>query len=350
MLENKSSLALVPKAKAMAARRLTKDDYAELERKRSVLEVTAALQNHPYFADSLKGLSPMNLHRAQIEEALRKDIFYKYEALMRYTFEKDSFGTCFLMRCEITELLAKLRLLSMGFRHHYIIQLPGFLASKTSFSLLKLAKAETVEECVPVVAGTPYAKVLASVMPPKGKRPDYLLCEHAFWNYYYNTVLRQIDRSISGQTREDTKRLFLQQAEIYNLDLLYRAKAFYNTQLPPQKIRSLLLDATYVLTPKKLSEMADARNLTEFLRLYNDSRARAVYGERTEELDKPSDIEAGKALYRAAERLLHFSCTPQTVLAAVLCLADIQRSNIINIIEGVRYGLPAAQINAFLKY
>ena len=105
-----------------------------------------------------------------------------------------------------------------------------------------------------------------------------------------------------------------------------------------------------MLTPKKLSEMADARNLTEFLRLYNDSRARAVYGERTEELDKPSDIEAGKALYRAAERLLHFSCTPQTVLAAVLCLADIQRSNIINIIEGVRYGLPAAQINAFLKY
>ena len=52
----------------------------------------------------------------------------------------------------------------------------------------------------------------------------------------------------------------------------------------------------------------------------------------------------------AAERLLHFSCTPQTVLAATLCLADIQRSNIINIIEGVRYGLPAAQINAFLKY
>ena len=164
MLENQSALAVVPKAKAIAARRLTKEDYAELERKRSVLEVTAALQSHPYFADSLKGLSSMNLHRAQIEEALRKDIFYKYESLMHYTFDKKgSFGTYFLMRCEITELLAKIRLLSMGFRHHYIVQLPGFLASKTSFSLLKLAKAETIEECVPVVAGTPYAKVLAAV-------------------------------------------------------------------------------------------------------------------------------------------------------------------------------------------
>lgn len=350
MLENQSALAIVPKAKAIAARRLMRDDYAELERKRSVLEVTTALQNHPYFADSLKGLSPMNLHRAQIEEALRKDIFYKYESLMHYTYKKGSFGTYFLMRCEITELLAKIRLLSMGFRHHYIVQLPGFLASKTSFSLLKLAKAETIEECVPVVAGTPYAKVLASVMPPRGKLPDYLLCEHAFWDYYYTTVIRQIDRSIPGHTRQDTKRLFLQQAEIYNLDLLYRAKAFYNTQLPPQRIRALLLNVSYILPPRKLYEMANARDLNEFLWLYNDSRAKAVYGERTADLEKPSDIEADRALYHTAERLLHFSCTPQTVLAATLCLADIQRSNIINIIEGVRYGLPVAQINAFLKY
>ena len=110
------------------------------------------------------------------------------------------------------------------------------------------------------------------------------------------------------------------------------------------------MNVSYILPPRKLYEMANARDLNEFLRLYNDSRAKAVYGERTADLEKPSDIEADRALYHTAERLLHFSCTPQTVLAATLCLADIQRSNIINIIEGVRYGLPVAQINAFLKY
>ena len=34
MLENQSARAIVPKAKAIAARRLMRDDYAELERKR----------------------------------------------------------------------------------------------------------------------------------------------------------------------------------------------------------------------------------------------------------------------------------------------------------------------------
>ena len=77
-----------------------------------------------------------------------------------------------------------------------------------------------------MVAGTPYAKVLASVMPPRGKLPDYLLCEHAFWDYYYTTVIRQIDRSIPGHTRQDTKRLFLQQAEIYNLICCTAPKRF----------------------------------------------------------------------------------------------------------------------------
>ena len=64
-------------AKAIAARRLSHSDYLELMRKRSVIEVTAALQSHPYFKDSLKGLSQTNLHRAQIEEALSKDVYYK---------------------------------------------------------------------------------------------------------------------------------------------------------------------------------------------------------------------------------------------------------------------------------
>ena len=106
---------------------------------------------------------------------------------------------------------------------------------------------------------------------------------------------------------------------------------------------------------ESFQEQQAARESMIFLQSYGipanlSVKISKLYGERTADLEKPSDIEADRALYHTAERLLHFSCTPQTVLAATLCLADIQRSNIINIIEGVRYGLPVAQINAFLKY
>ena len=273
MLENLSALAIVPKAKAIAARRLSHGDYLELMRKRSVIEVTAALQSHPYFKDSLKGLSQTNLHRAQIEEALSKDVYYKYESLMRYSFRKGKFGAYFLMRSEINELLAKLRLLSMGFRHHYIIQVPGFLMPKTSFSLLRLAKAESAQDCLEVVAGTPYAKVLAGVLPAAGQKLDYLKCEHAFQSYFYTTVLAQIDRDLSGRSAADTKRLFRMEAEIYNLDLLFRAKAFFSPQLTPEDLKKLLIPVYGVLSAKNMNALADTRGLDEFLKLYNAGRA-----------------------------------------------------------------------------
>lgn len=47
MLDGLSTLAIVPKAKAIAARRLTKSEYEALARKRSVIEVTARCRHTP---------------------------------------------------------------------------------------------------------------------------------------------------------------------------------------------------------------------------------------------------------------------------------------------------------------
>ncbi len=347
MLENLSALAIVPKAKAIAARRLTHNDYLELMRKRSVIEVMATLQSHPYFKDSLAGVSQTNLHREQLEQALSKDIFYKYESLMRYAFGDSTFAAYFIRRCEVNELLAKLRLLAMGFRHHYIVQLPGFLLNKTCFSLIRLAQAETARDCLPVVAGTPYYKVLAGVLPTDNAKPDPLVCEHALWTYFYTSVLKTLG---TGRGAEETEQLFLMQAEIYNLDLIYRAKAFFPEALPPQSLRKLLLPVYHVLPQRRMMELADAPDFAAFLRLYNASRARDVYGERSGDVRDASDVPAGRQLYRYAQRSLHMSSRPQTVMSALLALADMERSNIVNVIEGVRYGLPPEEIEKFLKY
>ena len=112
MLEDLSALAIVPKARAIAARRLSQNDYDELMRRRSVIEVVAALKSHPCFEKSLAGLGANGeVHREQLEQALSKDIFFKYESLMRYSFRENHFGAFFLVRCEVNEILAKLNLL-----------------------------------------------------------------------------------------------------------------------------------------------------------------------------------------------------------------------------------------------
>lgn len=349
MLESLSSLAIVPKAKAIGARRLTHEDYRTLMRKRSVMEVVASLQTHPYFKRSLAGLSPVNSHRQQIEEALSKDIFYKYESLMRYCMRENHFGSFFLTQCEVHEILTKLQCISMGVSQQYISQLPGFLASKTSFSLIALAKADSASACIKVLSGTPYAKVLAKLVPTDTSKLDYLACEQAFLTYYYTDTLAKIDRDVTGTLRKTLRQLFETEAELHNLDVLLRAKAFFADALPPQKLETLLLPFHRVLTPKVLRTMAYAADLDAFMLAYNASRAKAAYGAQTAGVTSATSTQQQRVMLHSAEKLLHFSSKPESALAALLCLAQLEVNNLTNIIEGVRYQLAPEQIEAFIK-
>ena len=281
MLNRLSALAIVPKAKAIAARRLTPADYDELMRKGSVPgDRGRAARAHPYFKDSLAGLSGANIHREQLEQALARDIFYKYESLLHYVSSKGGgFASFFMMRCEIEELLEKLRLLAMGFRHHYIARLPGFLADKTSFSLIRLAKAETPAECLDVVAGTPYARVLEPVIPKDGAKLDHLLCEHALWSYYFETALAQVR---AGRNAAQTRRLFLMEAEIYDLDLIWRAKAFFSADFTPRGgCARCWCAARRCSARRRCARWPTRPTQRRFLQLYNASRAAQVYGARS---------------------------------------------------------------------
>ncbi|MEG2769273.1 MAG: hypothetical protein RR902_00475, partial [Oscillospiraceae bacterium] len=62
--------------------------------------------------------------------------------------------------CEVTELLAKFTAMAQQGEDEYILHMPEFLRGNLCFDLLKLAKAKTFDECLAVLARTPYAEVI----------------------------------------------------------------------------------------------------------------------------------------------------------------------------------------------
>ena len=161
--------------------------------------------------------------------------------------------------------------------------------------------------------------------------------------------LTKLREDLRGRVREETKQLFVCEAEISNLDLIFRAKAFFPHSLTPERIRALLVPVWGILTQRQMEALADTETPDEFLQRYNASRAAVYYGSRSATDSLSADVRGQSRLYATAERLLRFSNAPQPVLAAVLCLADLERSNIFNVVEGVRYGLPPEKIAVFLK-
>ena len=346
MLEKKSSLALIPKARGIFAHLLTEQEYDELMHKRSVAEIAAYLRSHPYFRDSLAGIQETDIHRRRLEDLLSRDIYYKYEALRRYDFSSGSFARFFLIDCEIRELLYVLHMIATGSAEQYITRLPAFLADRTSFDLLALVHARSFDSVLAALRGTPYHKLLAPLLTPPAVF-DYAVCEHALRSYYYTTAMALVDRSFSKKEGALVRELLTREAEIYNLDVIYRIKAFFPDSYSAADIEALLLPVSCEIPRKRLLEMAAARDLPALAAVYKGYGYNRDYGDFEEE---GSSACAWRHLYEISRRALRFSSSPGTVLAAALLLARIERSNIINIIEGVRYGMDPADIRLLLKY
>ncbi len=86
-----SGNAVLTKIRAIFGKRLTRSDYAQMARKRDVGEVAALLRENASYQAALKNVRETTVHRGQLEELLKKDIFYKYSALRRYNLSDNGF-------------------------------------------------------------------------------------------------------------------------------------------------------------------------------------------------------------------------------------------------------------------
>lgn len=347
MLNKVSALAVVPKARAMLSRRLKPNEYQELMRRRTVTELAQYLKAHSYFKDSLKHMPTLDLHRKQLESMLMRDIFEKYESLLRYDFAKDSFARFFIIEAEVEQILEILRLMSIGAEQDYIGKMPAFLQSKLSVDLMKLAKARDFKEVLKALEFTPYHKVLMPIYLHDPDIKNLPQLEKVMLTYYYGAVKELARKSFNGTELKEVLHLFLQEAELYNIGLLFRAKAFFPDEYTPEELEKLLLPFSYRVSSKRMAVLAGTSNLQALEAAFRSYSLDRLYG--FPDKNKASSHELSY-MYKKAIRLLHFTTSPSAALAAFMFFAKLERSNIINIIEGVRYGLAPEDIDKLLKY
>lgn len=339
------SQAIIPKARGMYAKRLTHAEYEELLRRRTVPEVASVLKRHPYFKDSLATLSITDPHRGQIEELLSMDIFSKYESLVRYDFSPDSFSAYYLIECEMREILRILHLISIRLAANYLNQMPSYLVGKVRIDLLRMAGVRSFPALLEVLRFTPYYKVMREGYERDPNLRNYPLVEAALLQFGYSEIFALAGRSFKGRELEAVRSLFLQEAEIYNLELIVRVKTYFPKAYTPVELKKLLLPYTFHLTKRSVDALVHAPTLESLYPLFRTSGASRYTG--TAGADEVG-AAGGRVLYRHARRMLHLTQSPAAALAAFISLAKLERENVVNIIEGVRYTLEPEKIRAML--
>lgn len=354
MLDNYSSKAIVTKVRAMYGKRLLSHDYEELLRKKTVSDAALYLKNHTDYTDVLMKLNDEDIHRGQVEQLIREDLFNKYTRLCRYSFsgKQDGIYRCYVFRAEINEILRCVMMLNAGTAEEFIIALPDFLAEQASFNLYGLARVRSFDDLLHVLHGTGYDKILQACRPDFGLQQeestiDYLRCEYSLYAYYYETLFKVIKRDFKGKSRKELNDLFHLEAEIINLRTATRLKKYFNKS--PSFIKQYLFPYFYRLTPKKWDQLLKQGGLSG-----GEKRSLEIL---TEDSDRQIVAQYGyiehytqTLRYQLSRKIIRASTHAAVSLYAFLVLCEIELENIINIIEGIRYGVMPEEIKKLLIF
>ena len=339
--------AIITKVRSMYGEHLNEHDYNDLVRKRNVGEIAAYLKQETHYRNALRDIRENNVHRGQLEDVLRKDLFRELVRLYRYSDSKEAaYYHLFIEEIEIDVILHILRMLLSGRIQDAIAELPIFMRDYFSYDLMKIGDVRTYDELLDVVKKTYYYNVLLPFRVNKGKEEDidYSSCESAMLRAYYDRMMKIIHSVAKGSLQKDLLQLHTLDIELKNLSKIYRFKRYYNVS---QKV---IMDAMVPIEGKirksKMRELINAENDRDFQKLLMQTRYQL-------QLDKENvDIEwyMDGIRYRNALQKLYYSQKAPVVFSAYVILQKTELTNIIRIIEGVRYQVDSDMIASMLIY
>lgn len=345
MLGSYSQNVISAKARSMYGKRLTDKDYTELTRKRSVSEVAGYLKNETAYRTCLASINESLIHRGQLEQILRTELFNRYAKLCRYQTGKTagSFYHYTIINIEITAILNCIRLLNAGKPEEFLFSMPAFLLDHARFEMSKLNDVRSFSDLLSVLSATPYKAILQRLQPEPGMAIDVTRCEHALREYYFHTVIDLIKRDFKGSARRELTEIFSLQCELINVTIIYRMKKYFHAS--PDTIRSLMLPYTYYISRKQLDALIEANGEKEAMKIVMETR----YSKQVQE-ENFSFIEhfAQSVLYELNKRRMRYTTHAPTVMVSYMVLCEIETENIIDIIEGIRYNVSPAEIEKLL--
>ena len=166
--------------------------------------------------------------------------------------------------------------------------------------------------------------------------------ETALYNYLYDIVFNIINRYIKGRARRKLTEFFEMYIDLTNLVRIVRMKKFYNLS-EEYMISGLINHGT--LGEGKLREFIRCENNKQMMAdMKNTKMGRKWFSRGLDVIDKvPINMR-----FNWCRHNIRFSVSPPVVLISYIFLKEVEILNLTNIIEGVKYNLPAEEIKKML--
>lgn len=331
------------KVRALYGHRLRPEDYSAMLHAHSVGEVAGYLKAHTDYKAALADVNEATLHRGYLETILRRFRFERLAALARYeSMTHMPLSDAFIRLGEIQQILAFLRLLNAGRPEAYIFDMPLYFNSHSRLDLIGLSEVRSYSELCALLDGTDYARTIRQFPPDESGRIPLPEAETALFSEWYALFFGRIRQFTHGEERRQLTELLSQHLNTRNVLRIYRMKQYF--QMGAEQIRFYLIAPRFGMPPACMERLLQAK-AEQVIPLFGQMPAgRNIPADCFDDL---AQLQHHVTAYRS-RHYIHYSVYPSVVLLSYMFISDAEVDDIVNIVEGIRYGLAPAQIRRLL--
>ena len=337
---------ITTKVRAMESRLLKPEQFRELAEQEDVRSAADYLKEQPAYAEVFDGLDDTKLHRGYIEQILTQSEYQDFTRLYRFSSMKQrKFLDLYFKHYEV-EVIKKLLWHMLGGREGQtdLSMFQGFFEKHSELDLETLCRAKNFSEFTEALEGTVYGKLL-SQMQEKGQT-GLFDCELKLDLFYFQLLWKLRNKLLSKTERKILDDCFGSRLDLLNIQWICRARSFY--RLSQAEIYALLIPVHYRLRADKVKLLVEAEDDAKFFAVLRET----PYGKQEElQTGQMPDIQllSNQMLNRIYGRTGHRYPHSPAVLDSYLYRKELEMRKIITALEGIRYGLPAAEIMGLLS-
>ena len=328
--------------------RLRGPDYCDLMNLHSVSEIVSYLKETDGYRELLADLEPAYTHRGYLEMLLKRSLFTQ---CLRFCslehLQHTPFFRFFIYDHEVRELVKKIQLMPSG-PQAYISAMDAWLGPHLSFSQEKLVRAETPEDVIAALSGTPYAAVMRKHLAKYGDSHNYTALEIALRACYLERILKEAEQTVKGTDLDALHKLIGEQVDLINLINAYRLKSIFHAD--EETLREMMLPIQGQLPKRICEQLYAAPDIAAFIEVLRSTRYGRMMSRNLSEAPESVRLEHTFQTLRwqTARSSLHFSGHAAVSLYAMHVLYQIEINNLITIIESIRYGKPVSYMQSLI--
>ena len=336
--------AVNAKIRALEKDFLKREDYLNMIRKKSVVDVARYLKENTSYGKLLREINIDNISRRDLEDILKNNMIKNMDKLIYY-FRDDykEFIRSLYIKYEIEDLKILSRSIFNGKELETIEKPLSFLGKYSRVSPKSLFKSRTIRDLIYSLEGSEFFEFLIPLVD--GRRENLFRFEMTLDMGYFS-IIQSRKLKISREDRKILKKWEGLLADLYNIQWVYRGKKFYS--LSPEELLNYTINFGDKLTFRERKAMCYAKNLEELYKMI----ANTIYGFLFKKEEMYRDIYMERRINRfiyyklkALDRQFSLSII-QTI--DFVWSFEFEIRDIISILEAIRYDTPSEEARKFL--